>query len=250
MHKIERLTLIALAAYLSSCGSLAAKSENTKQQAEIHLQLGVRYMDLNKLDSAKENLLLSIDEDSSNPQTHNALAFLYEKLQKYNDAEDEYETALDMRPDDFGIQNNFGRFLCEHGDAEKGLALLDAAINNPLNDRKWLALTNAGRCLQSQGRNQEAEGYLRQALEAKNDYAPALAAMQKISYQKKEFWAAKGYFDRYLSVAAPTAEMLYLAILTEDAVSHSDRAKDYEQSLLEKFPASSEAKKIRSSNHH
>jgi type IV pilus assembly protein PilF len=110
MDKMVRLVLIALTVYLSACGSMDAKNENIKEKAEIHLQLGVRYMDLNKLEIAKENLLLSVDEDSSNPQTHNALAFLYEKLQKYDDAEDEYETAHGMKPDDFGIQNNYGRF--------------------------------------------------------------------------------------------------------------------------------------------
>ncbi|MGR9035337.1 MAG: type IV pilus biogenesis/stability protein PilW [Gammaproteobacteria bacterium] len=246
MDKIDRLALLALTACLSSCGSLGAKNENLKQQAEIHLQLGVRYMDLNKLEIAKENLLLSVDEDSSNPQTHNALAFLYERLHQYDEAEEEYDTALDIKPDDFGIQNNYGRYLCEHENAEEGMKLLMAAVNNPLNDRKWMALTNAGRCLQSQGKGQESESYFRQTLEVKNDYAPALSAMQKISYQKKDFWAAKGYLDRYLIVAAPTLETLYLAILTERALNHTDRAKEYEQTLLEKFPASSEAKKIRS----
>jgi type IV pilus assembly protein PilF len=120
---------------------------------QCYLQLGVRYMDLNKLEVAKENLQLALKKDPNNAQVHNAFAFLYEKLNDYDKAKDHYEMALDMSPDDWSVQNNFGRFLCDRGEYEQGMALLTQAISTQLNDR-LRALTNAGRCQLAMKQNQ------------------------------------------------------------------------------------------------
>ncbi|WP_232422337.1 type IV pilus biogenesis/stability protein PilW [Methylosarcina fibrata] len=233
-------------AVLTACASLGETGAKKKEKADTYLQLGVRYMNLNKLDIAKENLEKAVDYDSGNAEAHNSLAFLYEKMKQYDDAENEYETALNLNPDDVRVQNNFGRFLCDRGETDKGLALLAQAGSDPLNERPWIALTNAGRCLLNKGDRAKAEPYLRQALESSKAYAPALAGMQKISYQKGDLWAAKGFLERYLSVASHTPETLFVAFQTERALGNTDRAKEYRNLLLEKFPLSNEANKIRS----
>lgn len=246
LNIILRLTPIALSVAMTACGSLGSPSSKNKEMAETHLQLGTRYLNLNKLEIAKENLLQAVDDDSTNAQAHNALAYLYEKINKFDDAEDEYETAQSLKPDDFSIQNNYGRFLCERGEPEKGMALLSVAGSNPLNDRSWMALTNAGRCLLISGDKKKAESYFRQALEVKNDYTPALSAMQKISYEKGDLWAAKGFLERYASIAPHTPETLFIAVHTERALGNLGSAREYRNILLEKFPISNEATKIRS----
>jgi type IV pilus assembly protein PilF len=240
--KINRLAPALMVAALAACSSTSnTKSDNSE---DVHLQLGVRYLSMNKLELAKENLLLAVKNNSGNGQAHNALAFLYEKLNQPDKAKDHYETALDLMPDDLGVKNNFGRFLCEHKTFEQGMDLLAEASSNPLNDRQWLALTNAGRCKLSMGQKQQAENYFRQALQLNNAYAPALSEMQKITYEKGDFWAAKGFLQRYLGVAGHTAETLWFAVLTERALGNKELAGEYKKLLLEQFPLSNEAKKI------
>ncbi|MGZ4977426.1 MAG: type IV pilus biogenesis/stability protein PilW [Methylobacter sp.] len=231
-----------LVAVLTACSSSGnTKSDNSE---DVHLQLGVRYLSMNKLELARDNLLQAVKDNSGNAQAHNALAFLYEKLNQPDKAKDHYETALDLTPDDLGVKNNFGRFLCEHKEFEQGMDLLSEASSNPLNDRQWLALTNAGRCKLSMGQKQQAENYFRQALQLNNAYAPALSEMQKIAYEKGDFWAAKGFLQRYLGVAGHTAETLWFAVLTERALGNKTLAGEYKNLLLEQFPLSNEAKKI------
>ena len=239
--------LLALA--LTSCASLTGNSAKEEELASIHLQLGVRYMDLNKLEIAKENLLLAQEKDPNNAQVHNAFAFLYEKLNDYDKAEEQYENALDLTPNDWSVQNNFGRFLCERGEYEQGMALLTQAISTQLNDRQWLALTNAGRCQLGTKQTQSAKSYFKQALILNNAYAPALLEMQKLSYQSGEYWAAKGYLQRYLSVASHTSGTLFFAVYTERALGNEELAKEYRNLLLEKFPLSDEAKQIKPALH-
>ena len=245
---MTRILMFCAVLTLSACSWFDSQSHgrDKSQVSDTYYQLGVRYLELNKLEQAKENLLRAVDEDSKNVQARNALAVLYEKIRLYDEAEDEYETALKIKPDDFGTQNNLGRFWCEQGQPEKGLALLIKASDNPLNERQWLALTNAGRCEQAQGRNAEAETYFRKALDLNKDYAPALLAMQKISYEKGDLWPAKAFLARYLSVGTHTPETLFIGYHTERALGNQAPAEEYRTLLLENFPNSSEAKKVRS----
>jgi type IV pilus assembly protein PilF len=240
--KINRFILGLLFTILVGCGSSSVTKSD--DPGDIHLQLGVRYLSMNKLELAKENLLLALKINSDNAKAHNALAFLYEKLNQPELAKQHYETALNLTPDDLGVQNNLGRFLCEQGSLEAGMALLTRASTNPLNDRQWMALTNAGRCQLSLGHKQLAENYFKQALQLDNSYAPALSEMQKIAYQNGNYWAAKGYLQRYLGVAIHTPETLWFASLVEHALGNKELAKEYKNLLLEKFPLSNEARKI------
>ena len=243
--KINRFTSgLLLAVVLTSCASSTENATKNDDSASIYLQLGVRYMDLNKLEVAKENLQLALEKDPDNAQVHNAFAFLYEKLNDYDKAKEHYEIAMDVTPDNWSVQNNFGRFLCDRGDYEQGMALLTQAISTQLNDRQWLALTNAGRCQLGMKQQASAKAYFKQALVLNNAYAPALLEMQKISYQSGEYWAAKGYLQRYLGVASHTSGTLWFGMQTERALGNAELAKEYQNLLLEKFPLSDEAKQI------
>ena len=243
--KINRFASgLFLVLVVASCASSTGNSPK-EDLASIHLQLGVRYMDLNKLEIAKENLQLALKKDPNNAQVHNAFAILYEKLNDYDNAKDHYEMALDESPKDWSIQNNFGRFLCDRGEYEQGMALLTQAISTQLNDRQWLALTNAGRCQQAMKQQQSAKAYFKQALILNSTYPPALLEMQKISYQSGEYWPAKGYLQRYLSVAAHTSGTLWFGMQTERALGNVELAKEYQHLLLEEFPLSDEAKQIK-----
>jgi type IV pilus assembly protein PilF len=239
---INRLALVLFVTALAACSSTGSSKDDNSD--DIHLQLGVRYLSMNKLELARENLLLALKDNSGNVQAHNALAFLYEKLNQPGNAKEHYETAQGLAPDDLGVQNNFGRFLCEHGEFEEGMALLVQASSNPLNDRQWLALTNAGRCGLGMGQKAQAENYFRQALQLNSAYAPALSEMQKIAYEKGDYWAAKGFLQRYLGAAGHTAETLWVAAQAERALGNKELANEYKKLLLEKFPLSNEAKKI------
>ncbi len=236
-----------LAFLLASCTLFTDTDKATKndESASIYLQLGVRYMDLGKLEIAKENLQRALKKDPNSAQVHNAFAFLYEKLNDYELARENYERALELSPDDWSVQNNYGRFLCDRSEYEQGMALLTQAISTQLNDRPWLALTNAGRCQLAMQQKQSAKAYFKQALLLNNTYAPALLEMQKISYQSGEYWPAKGYLQRYLGVADHTSGTLWFGMQTERALGNEALAKEYQNLLLEKFPLSDEAKQIK-----
>jgi type IV pilus assembly protein PilF len=172
------------------------------------------------------------------------MAFLYEKINHFDDARQHYEAALGLSPDDIGIQNNYGKFLCDRRQFDRGLALLTQASSNLLNDRQWMALTNAARCHLGMGQRPQAVADLKQALDMNGQYAAALLEMQKISYQMGDYKAAEDYLQRYLGEANHTPETLWVGIQTEQALGNLSLANEYRNLLLEKFPNSNEAKQV------
>jgi type IV pilus assembly protein PilF len=241
-YKWVRILLTVLSIVLSACSWFS--DTPTEKPTDIYLQLGVRYMDLNKLELAKENLLKALDKEPNNARAHSALAFLYEKINHFDQARQHYEAALGLSPDDIGIQNNYGKFLCDRRQFDRGLALLTSASSNMLNDRQWMALTNAARCHLGMGQRPQAIVLLKQALGLNTQYPAALLEMQKISYQMGDYRAAEDYLQRYLGEASHTAETLWVGIQTEQALGNLSLANEYRNLLLDKFPNSNEAKQV------
>lgn len=244
LKKFNPIVLCLLSVALVACTTLAEREEI--DEANVYLQLGVRYLNLNNLPLAKENLELALQSDSDSIPAHIALAFLYEKLNKYDDARNQYERALNLDPDNLNLQNNFGRFLCDRRDFDKGMELLTKASTNMLNETQWMALTNAGRCQMAMGDKAKAQSYFEKALQSNPNYPPALQEMQRISYQSGDFRAARDYLQRYSAVAAQTPESLWLAIQTEHSLGNEMQVQEYTELLLSKFPYSNEAKQIKS----
>ncbi len=231
---------------LMACATTDDKKTIEGSTADIYFQLGVRYLNLNKLEIAKENLQHAIRLNNKNAPAFNAMGVLDEKLNKIDAARSHYQIALDLTPDDLSVKNNYGRFLCEQGESEKGMALLMTATKDGLNDRPWLAMTNLGRCYMQLARYKEAEAYFEQALQFNANYPPALLEMQKVNYQQGNFMVAKMYLQRFAQVAEPTSESLLIAAQIEGASGNAGMAKHYETLLLTKFPLSAEAKRFKS----
>lgn len=217
-----------------------------RERAKLNLQMGVRYLDMGMLEVAQEKLETAYDLDSSNPETLNALAVFYERIKDDEKAADFYQSAISKDPDNYSSKNNYGRFLCEHGKHEKGLSMLQEALDSPMNQRPWLALTNIGICWTKQNDTAKAEEYLRRALFANPAYPPALQEMLKISYNNQQYMSARAFLERYQAVAKHSPETLWFGYQTERAMGNRQAAENLKEQLISAFPTSSEALQVKS----
>lgn len=239
-----------IATYLSGC-IIIDKSHNAvsdKKKADTFLQLGVRYLEINRVEEAKKNLDRAVNLDADNAEINNVLGIIYERLQQPKMAKKHYQRAFSIAADNVSINNNYGRFLCEkdqHQEKEEGTRLLKQALTMPQNNRKWLTYTLIGRCELKHGNQASAETYFRQALQQNKQYSGALVQMQKISYIKGNFLSARGFLARYLVVARHTAETLWYAIQTERVLGNGELLTQYQHALLILFPTSKEAEQLR-----
>lgn len=233
---------VLLLSLLVSCST----GKLTRQAAaELQANLGIEYFRLGKLNVALEKLQAAVDSDPDNVKAQDALAVLYEKIKQYDAAKKHFQAAIVLQPDNPSTQNNFGRFLCEQGEFNQGLAYLKQAMYLPLNDKKWFAFTNAGRCELQRGNAEQAEHYFRQALEYDSHFAPALLELQALSYRQGNLLSARAFLERYLEVAAHTPETLSVGFTTEKALGNATLAEQYRQLLLQNFPSSPAAQQLK-----
>lgn len=245
----SKLCMLAVASTLLGCSTLTELTRermSSRELATLNMQMGIRYMEMGKLDIAKEKLDLAADLDSGNTEIQNALAIFYERIKNYDQAIVHYKAALSQDSNNYSTKSNYGRLLCEQGNYQEAMPLLQAALDAPMNTNAWLPQTNMGLCLLKQNQDSTAEGFFRQALQDNGDYAPALLEMLKISYKKQQYLSARAFLERYLAVAKHTSETLWLAFQTERALGYAQNAEDYKEQLLTLFPASKEALEIRS----
>jgi type IV pilus assembly protein PilF len=246
-HRKDWLVLVFLGLnLLVGCSSPGSHNPSSAQtSSDVYAKLGVEYLRLGKLDVALEKLKLALEIDSDNIEAHDAIAVLYEKIKQYPDARKHFETALSLQPDNAGTQNNFGRFLCDRGEYKEAFEYLKKAMEMPLNDKKWISFTNAGRCELMRGDQSQAEAYFRQALDLYAKFPPALLEMQRICYRQGNFLSAKAFLQRYLEVAEQTPGTLWVGIETEKALGNQALAEQYRQQLMQNFASSNEAKQVR-----
>ena len=220
-------------------------TDKSEKEADLYLQMGVRYLEIGKTDVALERLEYSLKLKPDNSATHDVLAVLYEQIENYGKARIHFEKSIELSPDNPSTINNYGRFLCIHGDYEKGMQYLSQAMSMALNKRKWYAFTNAGICEYNHGNKKSSEHYYREALQLQPAYAPALLEMIQVSYDNGKYMSSRAFIERYQGVAKHTARTLLLAMETENALGNQDEAVEYRQQLLQKFPASDEAREVR-----
>jgi len=237
--------LLAIALSLLGCSPTAKKDPNEPSVSDIYVQKGVQYMENGQLDVALQDLQRAIELDEHNSEAHNAIAVLYERLNRPGEAEAHFKRALSLDPNNSSALNNYGRFQCAQGQYEKAMSQFRQVIGSPLYPLPWVALTNAGLCARSAGKNKEAEEYLRRALEKNATFPPPLLEMAKLSLQSGQYLSARAFLQRYEAVAEKNPESLWIGLQTELALGNRQAAADYGETLRSRFPDSREAVQLR-----
>lgn len=213
--------------------------------ADVYVQKGVRYMEQGALKVALEDLRHAVALEPGNSDAHDALAILYERLGRPEEADRHFREALSLNPDNYSAFNNYGRFLCNTGRTQEAMAKLEVAYSTPLYPQPWIPLANAGACLRRAGRPLEAEPYLRRALEKHPNYPPALLEMAYLSLEARQYLSTRAFLQRYQAIAGDTPEALWLGVQAELALGDAGEARRLAARIGRDFPDSAEAVKAR-----
>jgi type IV pilus assembly protein PilF len=240
---------LLLGLLMSACANNGAsktgeKSENRKA-AETNTALGRQYMDRKQYEIALEKLKRAVAFDQTYAPAHTMLGVLYETIGDPVKAGDEYKQAVRHDPEGGEVNNNYAVFLCSQGDFKKAGPHFETALKDPFYNTKYVAAANAGMCALNNNDLDRAESYLRQSLEYDNAFAPALLPMAQVSYRKQDFFRARAFLQRYESVGQANSESLYLGILIESELGDEKAASQYRDNLMDQFPGSPEAAKLR-----
>ena len=239
--RIDKLTLLLLLLTgLQACVSVDPQQTQNEKASAVNVQLGIGYLQQNKLELASEKLEKAVRQDPKSASAHNAYAILQDRLGQKEKAEYHYERAVDLDPKDSQAANNYGAFLCNNGRELEAEEYFIKATDNPLYKTPEYAYTNAAICLLKANRVEPAREYLRRALAARPDFAAALLAMADINFNEGDNDAAKLYLDRYHLVAQASAKSLWLAIRNTLELDVQADVSGLGERLANDFPGSPE----------
>jgi type IV pilus assembly protein PilF len=218
--------------------------EKRESPSDTYVQLAAEYLRLGNYATALSKAKKAVRADSGNADAYLVLGLVYERLGETDKALAAYRKGVSADDHNPYVLNAYGTLLCKQGEYKASLRAFDQALQNPLYETPWVALTNAAHCALQAGDQAKAEKYALRALQANPRFAPALALMARISYEQGKYLSARAYIQRFREVARPTAELLYLSILTERKLGDLDQVRSDELLLKAEYPDSEEARKI------
>jgi type IV pilus assembly protein PilF len=156
-------------------------------------------------------------------------------------AEESFERALRISPNDADINHNYGWFLCQTKREQQSIKYFLAAIRNPLYAQPWRSYSAAGMCtLRSDAKSKDAEAFFERALRLEPDEPVALLNLGQIRYAQGNVGEARRLVARYNKVVNPSAESLWLAVRIERKLGERMQEQAFANQLRRRYPASPE----------
>lgn len=257
MSWVPRLTIILLVVLTVACASSTPTSRSTLERssglnstspvraAEINTRLGIGYLERGQLEVALEKLQIAVLEDPGHVPAHFALALLFERLGDDRNAERHYLAADRLAPDDGGVQNAYGVYLCRQGGFAEADRHFRRAMQDPFYTTPEVALTNAGSCARRAGREQQAIDYLREALNIDGNNPDALYNLAEIYYEQGDAFRARAFLQRLEARGTAEAATFFLGFQIESDLGNKDEAERYAVLLERDFPTSPETEQVR-----
>lgn len=214
---------------------------NLQEAARINSDLGVNYARSGNFEVAFDKFQRALSQDANYAPAHAGIALVYSQRRENEKAEQHYERALQLQPDDPITRNNYGVFLCaqeRYKDADKMFVRAAASPNYREPDR---AYTNAGVCARRVPDPEKAEKYFREALRLRPDSPEPLQQMASLCLERKDYERARAFLKRYEKVGAVTAATLWMGAKIEFALGDESAAAEYARRLRAEFPDSEES---------
>ncbi|MCW9089196.1 MAG: type IV pilus biogenesis/stability protein PilW [Gammaproteobacteria bacterium] len=250
MKRVLLFLTLSLLVVLSGCSNSAVRDGvDTKKAAAANADLGLRYMLQGNNELALSKLRRSLEFDSRYGPAHHYIAELYRRLDRPEDAGKHFQQAVRYHEgEDTNLFNNYGAFLCSHGDYAAGEKQFLRVLENPVYPRPDQVYENLGLCMEGKPDLEKAEEYLRKALQINPRLPKSLLAMARISLENENHLSARAYLQRYQAVARPTPESLWLGIRVERVLGDKDALASYGLMLKGNYPNAEETKLYLESN--
>jgi len=221
-------------------GQIIGEVGDPQNRAKLHTELAALYYRRGSMAVALEELRSATSADSNYAPAYSMYGLVYMDLKENRLAQENFEHGLKISPNDPDINHNYGWFLCQTGRETESIAYFERAIRNPLYPAPWRSYTAAGICSLRQGKLDDAEKFIQQALRLQPNDPGALLQMGLIRYRQGDIEEARRYALRYNRSVPPTAESLWLALRVERKLGNTIAEAGYANQLRRDFPRSRE----------
>ena len=217
-------SVIACALILTGCaasnkvttgdGELATSSDQTSAQkrAAINLQLAVGYYQRDELSVALDKIKQALLADPDYSEAYGMRGLIYMKMDEARLADENFQKALRLKPNNAEVSNNYGWFLCQNGRAGESIAYFEAALKVRNYPAPAKALDNAGMCSLKLNDSAAAEKYFLRAFQIDPGNVAVNTNLAKMYYQRRDYDHAKFYMGRVIKADVHDADVLWLGI--------------------------------------
>lgn len=213
-------------------------------RAQLHADIAAGYYERGQMDIALQELDAAVKLDPKNAKIYNVYGLVYAMLGENAKAAANFQSALELAPNDSEIRQNWGWYLCSHGKARESIAEFDLALRNPLYRTPDIALLNAGKCSVEIGETRRAEDYFRRAIALNPGNAQAAYNLALLKFRESRYDEARIMIRRATQQASPAPEALYLGMCIERSLGDRAAEASYVSQLRNRYPDSPEARAI------
>jgi len=244
--------LAALAALLAGCASSAPEAPtvdsgpiiadvgDARNRARVHTELAAAYYGRGNMGVALEELRIATAADASYAPAHSMFGLVYMDLRENQLAEQSFERALKLAPNDADINHNYGWFLCQTRREPDSIKYFLQAIRNPLYATPWRSYSAAGVCSLRNDNLKDAEQFFQRALRLEPDEPAALLQLGQIRYRQGRMDEARKLVARHNKLVTPSAESLWLALRIERSLGQRVAEQSFANQLRRRYPGSPE----------
>lgn len=216
--------------------------------AEVNTRLGVGYLERGELQVAMQKLEQAVSQDPQHVPAHIALGIVYQSIDRNEKALEHLKTAVRLAPEDGGAHNSYAALLCQVGRYAEADQHFRAALEDPFYATPGIVLANAGSCARRDGRAEDAEDYLREALDYDPENRTALFNLARLSIDRHEPLQARAFLQRLEASGGLGARALLLAVQVERDLGSEREAEQYADILKQRYPDSPQASQLRPQN--
>ena len=221
-------------------GTIVGEVGDPRNRARLHTELASLYFSNGNMGVALEELRAAAAADSNYAPTHGMYGLVYMQLNDNARAEESFERALRLSPNDADINHNYGWFLCQTKREPLSIKYFLAAIRNPLYPAPWRSYSAAGVCSLKMNQMKDAEAFFDRALRLEPDEPASLLNLGQIRYRQGNIGEARKLVARHNKLVTPSAESLWLALRIERRMGERLQEQAFANQLRRRFPGSPE----------
>lgn len=227
-------------------GELKTASDRTalEKRAQIRMQLAVGYYQEGKYEIALDEIKQALAAAPDYADAFGLRALTYTAMGHLPLADENYQHALRLKPNNPDLANNYGTFLCQSLDRpDAALKYFDMALKSPVYQTPINAMVNAGACSLKNKKLDAAERYLLDALRLNPGLPAVNSGLARVYYERRDLARAGFFIQRLLEASTPDvlpADALWLALRVQRAQGDRSNEAQLAAQLRRRFPGSPE----------
>ena len=230
-----------LAGCVSSGDSNPLSSDKGREEArQAYVQLGLGYLQQGMAEQAKVPLSKALELDRNDPDTNAALALVFQAEMEFALAEQAFRTALNGRPGDARILNNYGSFLFQRQRYQEASEQFQKAAADNLYPERSRIYENLGITSLELGQPEAGRQQLEKALRLNPRQPRALLEMAEMAYQDKQYVTARDFYDRFSLLSGQNARSLLLGARLASVFDERTPTANHGQQLKRLYPGTPE----------